>query len=68
MPKSKSLEALAVVHPDAAGIDIGSREIWVAVRPDQVGETIRCFATFTPDLHTLADWSCPNRLRINQKG
>jgi len=56
MSKSKSLDTLAVVHPDAAGIDIGSREIWVAVRPDQTGETIRCFATFTPDLHTLADW------------
>ena len=56
MAKSKSVNALAVVHPNAAGIDIGSREIWVAVSPDQTGETTRCFATFTPDLHRLADW------------
>lgn len=56
MAKSKSLDALAVVHPNAAGIDVGSREIWVAVPPDRAGETPRCFATFTPDLHRLADW------------
>lgn len=56
MPKPKSLEALAVMYPHAAGIDIGSREIWVAVPPDRAGETTRRFATFTPDLHRLADW------------
>jgi hypothetical protein len=52
----KSLEALSIIHPNAAGVDIGSREIWVALRPDHEGETTRCFATFTPDLHHLADW------------
>jgi transposase len=56
MSKSKSFDQLAVVHPKAAGIDVGSREIWVAVPPDRTDETIRCFATFTPDLHGLADW------------
>ena len=56
MSKSKSLEALAVVHPNAAGVDIGSREIGVAVPPDRADETTRCLATFTPDLHPLADW------------
>ena len=56
MSKSKSLDTLAVVHPNAAGIDIGSREIWVAVSPDHADEPTRCFATFTPDLHTLANW------------
>lgn len=56
MPKPKSLEALAVIHPNAAGIDLGSREIWVAIRPDHPGETTRRFATFTSDLHQLADW------------
>ena len=56
MSKSKSLDTLAVVQPNAAGLDVGSREIWVAVPPDRTGETTRCFATFTPDLHRLADW------------
>lgn len=56
MNKSLSLESLTLVHPNAAGLDIGSREIWAAVRPDLDGETVRCFATFTPDLEALADW------------
>jgi hypothetical protein len=56
-PNAKpNLETLGIVHPNAAGIDIGSREIWVAVPPDRAGETVRCFGTFTPDLHALADW------------
>jgi hypothetical protein len=53
---------LGIVHPNAAGIDIGSREIWVAVPPDRAGETVRCFGTFTPDLHALADWLVENRI------
>jgi hypothetical protein len=56
-PQAKpNLETLGIVHPNAAGIDIGSREIWVALPPDRAGQTVRCFATFTPDLHALADW------------
>ncbi len=51
-----NLDTLGIVHANAAGIDIGSREIWVAVPPDRAGETVRCFGTFTPDLQALADW------------
>jgi transposase len=54
--QTKSLESLSIIHPNAAGIDIGSREIWVALRPDLDGETTRPFPTFTPDLQRLADW------------
>lgn len=50
------LDRLTVVQPHAAGLDIGSREIWAAVSPHHPGETVRCFATFTPDLEALADW------------
>src|SRR5579872_1296046 len=52
----KRLEAIEIVHPNAAGLDIGSREIWAAVPPDREGETVKVFSTFTPDLHHLADW------------
>lgn len=51
-----ALEALAVVHPHAAGLDMGSREIWAAVSPHHGGETTQAFATFTPDLEALAEW------------
>ena len=56
MNKTQSLESMTLVHPNAAGLDIGSREIWAAVRPDLPNDTVRRFATFTSDLETLADW------------
>lgn len=49
-------EGLKVIHPHAAGLDIGSAEIWAAVPPGQTAEPVRKFGTFTPDLHDLADW------------
>lgn len=52
----KRMEPVEIVHPNAAGLDIGSREIWACVPPDREGETVRPFATFTPDLKRLADW------------
>jgi transposase len=49
---------LEVVHPGAAGIDIGSEEHYVAVPPhmDPEGKPVRSFKTFTADLNRLADW------------
>jgi transposase len=49
-------EGLKVIHPNAAGLDIGSEEIWAAVPPDRTSEPVRKFDTFTADLHALADW------------
>jgi transposase len=45
-----------VMEPRAAGIDIGSREIWVAVPPDLCQEPVRIFQTFTEDLQRMVDW------------
>ncbi len=41
---------------NAAGIDIGSTAHFVAVPPDRDPQPVRQFATFTADLHRLADW------------
>jgi transposase len=49
-------EGLKVIHPNAAGLDIDSEEIWAAVPPDRTTEPVRKFGTYTPDLHALADW------------
>lgn len=56
MNQSQALEAVSIVHPNAAGLDIGGREVWSAVRTDQPGQPVRCFATFTPELEALASW------------
>lgn len=56
-PKTpKSDPSLALVHAHAAGLDIGSDEIWAAVPADRDPEPVRRFGTFTPDLLALADW------------
>lgn len=55
-PKKRRLDELACVYPNAAGLDIGSAEIVVAVPPERDSEPVRVFATFTPDLHALVSW------------
>lgn len=56
-PKPRqSPAALERLHPDAAGIDCGSAEHFVAVPPDRDPSAVRSFPTFTADLHRLADW------------
>src|SRR5258705_9091303 len=47
---------LEVVHPHAAGIDVGNGAHYVAVRPEQDAEPVRRFECFTADLHRMADW------------
>jgi len=47
---------MPVMRADAAGIDIGATEIFVAVPPDRAVENVRSFPTFTQDLYALAEW------------
>ena len=47
---------LEVVHPDAAGIDVGNEAHYVAVRGDRDPEPVRRFECFTADLYRMADW------------
>jgi transposase len=51
--KSLSLES---IEPNAAGIDVGAREIYVAVPVDRDAQPVRCFQTFTEDLYAMAAW------------
>lgn len=53
---SKTTPSLPVLHPHAAGIDIGAREIYVAVPPKRDSKPVRVFAAFTEDLLALRDW------------
>jgi transposase len=46
---------LALVHPDAAGIDVGATEHWVAVPGDDPA-VVRRFGACTADLEALAEW------------
>jgi transposase len=54
--KGMCLEGRPVLEPNAAGIDVGAREMFVAVPPGRDKNPVRVFATFTEDLERLADW------------
>ncbi|WP_372367196.1 hypothetical protein [Candidatus Uabimicrobium sp. HlEnr_7] len=45
--KAKSIETFDIINPDAAGIDIGSKEHWVCVPSDRDSKNIRKFSAFT---------------------
>jgi hypothetical protein len=42
--------ALYILHPNAAGIDIGESEHWVAVPAHRDPQAVRRFGTFSTDL------------------
>ena len=56
VPKKVNWKALEIVHPDAAGIDVGGSEHWVAINPERDPEPVRCFGCFTADLREMAVW------------
>lgn len=48
--------SLGIVNTDAAGIDIGATEVWVAIPEGRLEQSFRQFETFTDSFHELADW------------
>lgn len=57
-PKKQLIEEseLPLIHPQAAGADIGDREIWIAVPPELDDQPIRMFNTFTPNMQQAVAW------------
>lgn len=47
---------LTMLNPNAAGIDVGASEHYVAVPADRDEQPVRSFGAFTEDLHRLAQW------------
>src|SRR5580658_3831510 len=48
--------SLEVVHPDAAGIDIGNESHYVAVPPSRDNQPVRRFGCTTAELKAMAAW------------
>jgi hypothetical protein len=63
-----TIEELSIVHPNAAGMDLGAEEIWVCIPADRDAESVQALGTFTPDLHALVDWlvQCGVTIRRSQ--
>lgn len=47
---------LTVMHPNAAGVDVGSREHYVAVPAHCAQQPVRSFGCYTSCLHEAAKW------------
>lgn len=48
--------SIKTIQPNAAGIDLGAREHWVAGPPQDDQPNVKTFGTTTPELYRLADW------------
>jgi transposase len=55
--------SLEVVHPDAAGIDIGNESHYAAVPPSRDSQPVRCFGCTTAELKAMAAWLQQCRIR-----
>src|SRR6516225_3614955 len=55
--------SLEVVHPDAAGIDIGNEIHYVAVPPSRDSQPVQRFGCTTAELKTMANWLKQCRIR-----
>lgn len=53
---SGTTKMLHVIRPNAAGIDIGATEIYIAVPGDRDVRSVRRFDSFTADLHEASKW------------
>ena len=54
---------LEVIHPDAAGIDIGNEFHYAAVPPSRDSQPVRRFGCTTGELKTMANWLQQCRIR-----
>ena len=54
--KSQATKAIGEQEPNAAGIDLGAEEIWVAVPAERDQNPVRRFEAFTRDLMAIVEW------------
>ena len=61
MPRKRNVKTtptptLHCLQPNAAGVDVGATQIYIAIPAERDPQSVRCFPTFTEDLHAAADW------------
>lgn len=59
-----SKKALSLIHPDSAGVDIGSAAHCVAVPVDRAEQPVREFQSVTCELNRLVDWLEECKIKI----
>ena len=61
--KPKNNKSLPLIHPDAAGIDIGASSHFVAIPADRCEDSVQEFQCFTHDLHRLKNWLIEHHIK-----
>jgi hypothetical protein len=51
-----TLATMPLIHPHAAGSDVGAEEHWVCVPADRDAQPVQTLSAFPWDVHRLADW------------
>ena len=64
MKNKINIDELEPINFNTAGIDIGSKENWVAIPSDRCEKNIRVFGVFTNDLHAMAIWLQENAIDL----
>lgn len=59
---TRNLSPLPQFNPKCAGIDIGSRELFVCISKNCTTQEVRSFPTFTADLKNLVKWLKDNNI------
>src|SRR6202167_1812281 len=54
--KGMCLDDRPLLEPNAGAMDIGAREIFVAIPPERDENPVRAYPTFTEDLEAMARW------------
>ncbi len=54
--EKRAAGGVAVLNTDAAGLDVGSEEIFACVPVERCEQPVQRFGTFTPDLQALGAW------------
>ena len=54
--KQKDTQKFNIIHPDAAGVDVSSKDYYIAVPADRDKIPVRQFGSFTQDLEAIVDW------------
>ena len=57
----KNVASVAVMHPHAAGIDVGSRSHYVAINQNK--DDVKCFGVFTEDHHSMIKYLREKRIK-----
>ena len=68
--KTKKIKPSELTHlnPECCGIDVGAKELFVAIANNASKQEVRSFTTFTRDLNQMIDWLRKSGVKKHRDG